>query len=245
MPTPESAPNKTNREYYDEFAAWYERDRHRGYHAMLDDLEVDLVLRHARPTDEVLEVGCGTGLVLGRVAPKVARAVGVDISAGMLRGALDRGLDVAQADATALPFADASFDLLYSFKVLAHVEDIQRALSECARVVRPGGTLLLEFYNPWSVRYLAKRLAGPKKISTETKESAVYTRWDHAIDLARRLPEELELVDFAGVRVITPAAFVHRVPLVGAALRRAEFACRDARGLKYLGGFLVAIAIKA
>ncbi|MEC9398241.1 MAG: class I SAM-dependent methyltransferase, partial [Myxococcota bacterium] len=153
-----------------------------------------------------------------------------------------RGLTVQQADAAeALPFEDESFDLVYSFKVLAHIEDIDAALQEMARVTRRGGYLLLEFYNPWSLRYLAKRVGGPQRISKKTRESAVYTRWDSAIDLSRRLPENLEVLDFAGVRIFTPAAFFHKLPVVRGALRKMEFFGRDSV-FKYFGGFLVVIA---
>lgn len=231
-----------NRAYYDEFASWYEKERHRGYHAMLDDLEVDLLCDYARGGD-VLEIGCGTGLILDRVREVSQRAVGVDISPGMLERAVERGLDVVQADATALPFADESFDVVYSFKVLAHIEQIEQALAEAARVTRPGGHMLLEFYNPLSVRYLAKRLGGPGKISQQTHESAVYTRWDHALRLPELLPAGVSVEDFAGVRIFTPAAFVHKLPLLSNVLRRAEFWGRDS-ALKYFGGFLIAIVRK-
>lgn len=230
-----------NRVYYDEFASWYEKERHEGYHALIDDLELSLLDPYVNAEAEVLEVGCGTGLLLDRVAPRAKRAVGVDISAGMLQKAVERGLEVAQADAAALPFADASFDLVYSFKVLAHVEQIDAALKEAARVTRPGGHLVLEFYNPWSIRYAAKRLGGPGKISAKTRESEVYTRWDSPMDLARKLPNGLQLLDFAGVRVFTPTALVHRVPLVGMAMRRLEWAGLHG-ALRYFGGFLVVIA---
>ena len=77
-----------------------------------------------------------------------------------------------------MPFKDASFDTLYSFKVLAHVEDIDRALREFVRVTRPGADLVLEFYNRRSLRYLIKRATNPGSISAQTTEAAVYTRWD-------------------------------------------------------------------
>ena len=64
-----------NRAYYDDFAGWYERDRHLPYHRMLDDLEVELVERYATGKD-VLEVGCGTGLILDRVAAFARGAAG-------------------------------------------------------------------------------------------------------------------------------------------------------------------------
>src|SRR6185436_6683525 len=99
-----------NRAYYDGFAGWYERERHLPYHRMLDDLEVGLVERYGRGK-HVLEVGCGTGLILDRVRGFARSAAGIDLSGGMLAKAVGRGLAVAQASATALPFADASVDV--------------------------------------------------------------------------------------------------------------------------------------
>src|SRR5580765_5343496 len=109
-----------NRAYYDDFAGWYENERHLPYHRMLDDLEVELVQRYAAGKD-VLEVGCGTGLLLERTSQFARSARGIDLSGGMLARACERGLAVAQASATALPVATTSVDVAYSFKVLAHV----------------------------------------------------------------------------------------------------------------------------
>ncbi len=127
-----------NRAYYDDFAGWYEKERHLPYHRMLDDLEVELVERYATGK-AVLEVGCGTGLLLHRTSRFARHAIGIDLSGGMLQQAQARGLHVTQASATALPLATASVDVAYSFKVLAHIPDIQGALREMSRVVRPGG----------------------------------------------------------------------------------------------------------
>ena len=229
---------KDNRSYYDEFASWYENDRHQGYHRLIDDLQVDLLDRHILDRD-VLEVGCGTGLLLHRVASKAKTARGIDISPGMLEQARERGLDVLEGDATELPFEDNSFDVAYSFKVLAHVEQIDQAVAECCRVVRPGGQLFLEFYNPNSLRFLARRLGGAKKISQSTRESAVFTRWDRPDEVEKYLPSGADLEGWAGVRIFTPAAFFHRLPVVGGALRRLEFVGRDTP-LSRFGGFLVA-----
>lgn len=237
-----SAHDARNKRYYDDFSTTYDRGRDEGYHALVDRLESGIVIEHARARSgaEVLEIGCGTGLVLARVAPHAARSVGVDLSAGMIRQARARGLDVVRGSATALPFRDASFDVVYSFKVLAHVPEIERALEEAARVTRPGGVMLLEFYNPWSLRYLARRLAGARRIGRAHTEADVPTRWDSPRAIRRMLPAGTELIDLRGVRVVTPAAFVHRVPLVRALFEHAEK--RASHGaLRALGGFLVAV----
>jgi ubiquinone/menaquinone biosynthesis C-methylase UbiE len=231
-----------SRAYYDDFATGYERERHQGYHALLDELEFDVVepLVSGR---EVLEVGCGTGLILEKLARIASRAEGVDLSPGMLEHARRRGLTVKEGSATELPYPDASFDVAVSFKVLAHVPDIERALSEMARVVRPGGHIIAELYNPWSVRYLAKKLAGPQPISDGRTEADVYTRWDSPTRAKALLPPTVEFVDFAGVRVFTPAAFVHKIPFVGGLFAQAERLATKSP-LRVFGGFLVAIAKK-
>lgn len=229
---------KDNRSYYDEFARWYEKERHQGYHRLIDDLQVGL-LEEVVAGKDVLEVGCGTGLILDRVATRAGMAKGIDLSPGMLSVARERGLDVREGNATDLPYDDQSFDVVYSFKVLAHVEAIEQALQECARVTRPGGQLFLEFYNPRSLRFLARRLGGAKKISEQTRESAVYTRWDTPEKIKSYLPASVRLKGFSGVRIFTPAAMVHRVPLVSEAFRTLEFVGRDSP-LGRFGGFLVA-----
>lgn len=227
------------RAYYDDFSGWYERERARGYHALIDELEMNVVTPFAREA-RVLEVGCGTGLILSRLASVAEDAWGLDLSPGMLARAHERGLNVALGSVTEIPFADASFDLVCSFKVLAHVPDIGRALAEIARVTRPGGHMVLEFYNPWSLRYLAKRVAGPQPISEGRTEADVFTRWDSPSAIRKIVPAGVELVDFRGVRVLTPAAVVHRVPVLSHVVAAGERAS-VASPLRWLGGFLVAI----
>ncbi len=230
-----------NRSYYDEFAGWYERERGQGYHRMLDDLEVDLVARYGTDKD-VLEVGCGTGLILERVNAFARSAAGVDLSAGMLAKATARGLAVSQGSATRLPVRDAAVDVAYSFKVLAHVADIEGALREMARVVRPGGWVLAEFYNTRSLRRLVKWLKPPTAVSAQTSDEAVYTRYDTKQAIAGYLPPELEWVTTRGIRIVTPVSMVHDLPVVGHLVRKAEDLLADQPIARDLGGFLVVVA---
>ena len=209
------------RRYYDDFSQSYERERGHGYHQMIDDLELQVTAPYARGA-RVLELGCGTGLILTRVAEIANEAVGIDLSEGMARHAQERGLDVHIGSICDLPFDDDEFDLTYSFKVLAHVPDIDAALREAARVTRPGGHLLLEFYNPWSLRYIAKKAAGPQPIGDDRTEADISTRWDSPRDIPALLPPNVELVDYYGVRVLTPFAAVHRIPGIARGLSRAE-----------------------
>jgi ubiquinone/menaquinone biosynthesis C-methylase UbiE len=244
-PAGDDSDNRT-RAYYDEFSKIYERHRRpndaTGYHALVDDLEVELCARYGTGR-EVLECGCGTGLILQRLAGFASRAVGIDLSPGMLDHARERGLEVKEGSVTELPFDDASFDLTCSFKVLAHVPDIGKALSEMARVTRPGGVMVAEFYNPLSLRGLAKRLGPAGKVGAHTRESEVYTRFDAPWVLQRILPPNTRIEAARGIRIVTPAAFVMHVPGLSGILRRAErFLCDSPAAV--LGGFYVAVIRK-
>lgn len=232
--------------YYDTFSARYDDPRGGGYHRLIDDLEL-AALRPLATGARCLEVGCGTGLLLERLAAEATEAVGVDPSPGMRARALARGLDARPGTATELPFGDDRFDLVYAMKVLAHVPELGRALDEMARVTAPGGRVVFELYNPLSLRYAAKRLAGPGIIGEEdgrrVTEADIFTRWDPPWVIPRVLPAGLVLEAVHGVRVLTPAAFAHRVPGLGDLLRRAEHRARRSP-LRWFGGFLVAVARK-
>jgi demethylmenaquinone methyltransferase / 2-methoxy-6-polyprenyl-1,4-benzoquinol methylase len=100
----------------------------------------------------VLDLASGTGdfsdLILKRL-PR-ARAVAVDLTEPMLRVARERGLkETACADATALPFANASFDCVFVGYGLRNFPHLETALREIERVTRPGGTMVaLDFFLP-------------------------------------------------------------------------------------------------
>jgi hypothetical protein len=123
-------------------------------------------------------------------------------------------------------------------KVLAHVPDLSLALSEMARVTRPGGHVVFDSYNPLSLRWLAKTLAGPQRISAGRDEGDVFTRWEPPWEIRRMVPPGLAHVRTRGVRIATPAAAAFKVPGLGPILDRVEGALADSP-LRWLGGFLV------
>jgi demethylmenaquinone methyltransferase/2-methoxy-6-polyprenyl-1,4-benzoquinol methylase len=109
----------------------------------------------ARADDRVLDVATGTGLVARELAARYGcSVVGVDQSAGMLAEARRRGdgIELVEARAEELPFADAEFDALTFTYLLRYVDDPAATLCELARVVRPGGAIAgLEFGVPRGV----------------------------------------------------------------------------------------------
>ena len=91
----------------------------------------------------VLEVGCGMGNFAERVARETtAEVVATDLSPRMVELTRQRGLDARVADVESLPFADGEFDCAVANAMLYHVEHLDRALSELARVLEPGGRLV-------------------------------------------------------------------------------------------------------
>ena len=101
-----------------------------------------------RAVGDTLEIAVGTGLNLPNYGPDV-HLTALDRDADMLALAVSRantlGLDVVATtgDALTLPFPDATFDSVVCTFAMCEVADIDRALAECARILRPGGRLLL------------------------------------------------------------------------------------------------------
>ena len=106
-----------------------------------------------QPGSTVLDLAAGTGVSTVELARDDVTAVACDFSLGMLRagraGPRRRRVPFVAGDATALPFANASFDAAVISFGLRNVSDVPRALRELARVVRPGGRLVIcEFSRP-------------------------------------------------------------------------------------------------
>jgi ubiquinone/menaquinone biosynthesis C-methylase UbiE len=231
-----------NKRYYDDFSARYEEQRGKPYHRFLDESEIAA----ARPYCEgkrVLEVGCGTGLVLEPLARMASFSAGIDLSSGMLGKARQRGLAVARASATSLPFADRGFDCVVSFKVLAHVEHIRTAVAECARVVKPGGHMVLEFYNKGSLRRMVKGLKPRQKVAAKTTDDQVYTRYDSLADIRHYLPEGCTVEKVVGIRCLAPTYHFFNVPVLGRVTVALERMLQKT-SFSRVGGFLVVVIRK-
>jgi SAM-dependent methyltransferase len=106
----------------------------------------------------VLEVGCGWGELAERVERELGcETVALDLSPRMVELARERGVDARVADVQALPFAAEEFDAVVAAWMLYHVADLERALGEIARVLRPGGALVAvtnaagDFHELWAL----------------------------------------------------------------------------------------------
>ena len=144
-----------------------EWDRIRKLH--VTDAAVEEAIRAAladKPFRSLLDLGTGTGRMLELFGPEIERGLGLDLSLDMLLLARDRleraGLkncSVRQGDIYDLPLANDSFDVVILHQVLHFLDDGARAIHEAARVLRPGGRLLVIHFAPHEQEFLREQFA--------------------------------------------------------------------------------------
>lgn len=120
------------------------------FHELLDGSNPDHVaydvVAEAKPK-RVLDVGCGLGETTERFVKELGADVqAIDLSPRMVELTRARGIDARVGDAQQLPYADGEFDCVFAGWLLYHVPDLDKALSESARVLRPGGRLVASSY---------------------------------------------------------------------------------------------------
>src|SRR5436190_789989 len=116
--------------------------------ALADTGWIAALAAFAEPDWTVGDLGCGTGQVSAALAPFVGHVVAVDASAAMLQAAKKRlhafdNVDLRRGELESLPIDDARLDAATMMLVLHHVPEPERALAEVARVLAPGGRLIL------------------------------------------------------------------------------------------------------
>jgi 2-polyprenyl-6-hydroxyphenyl methylase/3-demethylubiquinone-9 3-methyltransferase len=130
---------------YDELAEeWW---RPRGSFAMLHwlaDSRSEHIPPATRPGSLLVDLACGGGLMAPHAQRLGYRHVGIDTSLSGLRSAREHGVIPLQASVFAVPLADGCADVVVAGEILEHVEDDVAVLAECARLLRSGGTLVLD-----------------------------------------------------------------------------------------------------
>jgi ubiquinone/menaquinone biosynthesis C-methylase UbiE len=148
--------SEKTREAYEDFFARYDEFRYRTEPHILKNLDlVDF------KGNRVLEIGLGQGADGEQIIRRGGVYTGADLTEESVKRTRMRfslrGLafdDVRQASALKLPFADNSFDIVYSYGVLHHIPDIKKAAGEIARVLKPDGRLIVMLYARRSLNYL-------------------------------------------------------------------------------------------
>lgn len=131
-------------------AAWIASQGEAGDFARRHVLDAPMLARIAdRGFQNALDIGCGEGRFCRMIAPHVGRAVGIDPSPSLIAEAArrDPGGDYLVGYAEALDMANGAFDLVISYLSLIDIEHIEPAIAEMARVLAPGGTLLIANLN--------------------------------------------------------------------------------------------------
>lgn len=140
----------TNESLWEQHAGWWQREFSAGADPEYEDQILPLVARHVGSARRVLDVGCGEGQVARHLAALGIEVVGVDPTRSQIDVARERGGGpwYARARADALPCADAAFDTVLVCLALEHVDPFETAIREVARVLQPGGRLVLLLCHP-------------------------------------------------------------------------------------------------
>jgi ubiquinone/menaquinone biosynthesis C-methylase UbiE len=146
-------------------------------HHDIADRCADLALARSPSPGRVLDVGCGTGYLLRRLAqrcPAATELAGIDAAPGMVQAtrqvaAADGRLSFQIATAERLPYPAGTFDLVVSTTSFDHWADQRAGLAQCARVLAPGGYLVLaDLFSAW----LLPTLVGGRRHKARTRRRA-------------------------------------------------------------------------
>jgi SAM-dependent methyltransferase len=133
-------------------AGWWQDEFTEGADPEYEEQMLPLVAEHLQGAARVLDIGCGEGQVARHIARAVGakRVVGVDPSAAQIAVAESRGGGprYARAEADRLPVPDESFDAAVACLVFEHITEVDGALAEVARVLKPGGVFLFLLNHP-------------------------------------------------------------------------------------------------
>jgi len=150
------------------FTESYARWRGSRLGRITDKLEERLILEALGDVTglDVLDVGCGDGALATTLARRSARVTGLDPDAHMLDAARGRAgaeavdLALVPGRTEELPFAEGAFDRVVAVTVLCFIPDADRAIAEMARVLRPGGLLVIGELGRWSFWSAIRRIRG-------------------------------------------------------------------------------------
>lgn len=218
----------------------YESWRRSRLGLITEQRELELIFRMADPLEgqRLLDAGCGDGIYLVEAARRGAQASGVDTSEAMLRVARRRAADAGEtvdlhrADIQELPFADDTFDVVMAITVLCFVPDPQRAVDEMARVLTPGGRLVIGELGRWSIWAAWRRIRG--WLGSKT--------WRHAT--FHSAGQLTDLVEHAGLDVEDVRGAIYYPPSSSAARLFSRFEYRMERATTLGAAFVAISAVK-
>jgi ubiquinone/menaquinone biosynthesis C-methylase UbiE len=164
---------------FDDRARSYDQGWRGRLHHAISNRTAALAAATVAAPQRVLDVGCGTGYLIRVLAghyPRAQELAGIDAASNMIQAAKsindDERLTFVTGVAEQLPYADASMDLVVSSTSFDHWSDQGAGLAECARVLRPGGHLVLvDQFSQWLIPTLAVSRRG--KARTRRRATAL------------------------------------------------------------------------
>jgi SAM-dependent methyltransferase len=139
-----------SRRLWEEHASWWIEGFTEGADPEYEDQIIPLAVAEQGGADRVLDLGCGDGQIARALASSGVSVVGVDPTTNQIDVAAERagGPVFAQAGAAVLPFSDGAFDGVIACLVFEHIDDVDAAIGEVARVLRPGGRFTFMLNHP-------------------------------------------------------------------------------------------------
>ncbi|MBI3932195.1 MAG: methyltransferase domain-containing protein [Acidobacteria bacterium] len=188
------------------------------------------------PGRRALELGCGTGVFLERVARSGADLHGLDLSPDLLARARERvagtaNVRLVQGNAEAMPFPDGSFDAVYGSSVLHHL-GLEAALREVHRVLRPGGRTVFTEPNLLNPQIAVTFLVAPRRTLGLSPDEMAFTRFRARALLDRVGFTEPSVRPFDFLHPLVPPSWIDGVARLGSALEAVP-------GLREIAGSLL------
>jgi ubiquinone/menaquinone biosynthesis C-methylase UbiE len=187
------------------------------------DVALDAELRRLKPGAPILDIGCGTGEYVKKFSAMGFKLSGMEPAVSMREAAQKNNpkLKILDGVATALPFKDESFDLVFAIEVFRylHIEDFRQSMAEMLRVLKPGGRMFFSMVNKYALDgfYALQRvrqLVNRSTADTKHPHCEFFTPASLKAEMNRAGINEVEVFG----RMLASLRFAYKVPLLGGLL---------------------------